>query len=93
MHTFNDEIIKAGYRFLAHYNRGSVFVEGRNWRLEIPQKEIGQFVRIFPELDWENGEYLEAIVGKYVRVTVDNDKITQLRHIIKGLEYCPPSAR
>lgn len=87
-HNMNDEIKKAGIKYLGHYNKAYIEVVGTTWRLEIPQNRLGEFTRLFPEINWEDGCFLEEIVGKYVRVTTDDEmKIYALHHIVKNIDY------
>ena len=86
--TMNDEIKKCGLKYLGHYNRAYCEIVGTTWRLEIPMKRIGEFTRLFPEISWEDGRFLEEIVGKYMRVTVDDDMtIYALHHIVRDIDY------
>lgn len=84
----NDEITKCGLKYLGHYNRAYCEVEGTTWRLEIPMNRIGEFARLFMEINWEDGEFIEKIKGCYVRVTLDdNMHIYALHHITKSIDY------
>lgn len=82
--TFNDEIKKAGIKYLGHYNKTYIEIIGSSWRIEVPQRRLGEFTRLFPEINWEDGAFLEDITGIYIRVTYDdNMNIYSLHHIVK----------
>lgn len=84
----NDEIKKSGLKYLGHYNRAYCEIIGTTWKLEIPMNRIGEFTRLFPDINWEDGSYLEDIVGRYLRVTYDDDmKLYALHHITKSIDY------
>ena len=42
----------------------------------------------FPELDWEDGEFIHNLKGKYVKLAYDkNFEIYSISHIVKDLTY------
>ncbi len=87
--TFNDEIKKAGIKYLGHSNKSYIEIIGSSWRIEIPPRRLGDFTKLFPEMNWEDGRFLEDIKGKYIRVTydVDNMNIYSIHHIVKNINY------
>lgn len=88
MRTINTEIINCGLVYNAHYNTSEVKVYGDAWGITIPIDRLREFVNIFPEIDWENGEFIHNLKGKYIRITYDeNFEIYSISHIIKNLAY------
>lgn len=88
MRTFNDEIKKCGLEYTGHFNRSAVRVYGEAWGIEIPISRVGEFCRLFPDVNWEDGAHLEALTGRYVRVVVDEGRnIYALQHITKDIKY------
>lgn len=86
--TINDEIKRIGIRFIGHYNKTEIKVEGTNWHIIVPPNRVRAFCKLFPDVDWENGQYIHTLKGRYVRVTFDEDsKIYSIQHIVKDLEY------
>ena len=80
MRTINTEIVDCGLIYNAHY--------GTSWGITIPIDRLNKFVNIFPELDWENGEFIHNLKGKYIRITYDeNFEIYSISHIVKNLSY------
>lgn len=86
--TFNEEITECGLKYLGHYNRSCVNVCGNCFSLEIPMDRIRDFTELFPDVNWENGEFLHKLIGRYIRVTVDDyEKLYSLHHITKPINY------
>ena len=56
--------------------------------ITIPIDRLNEFTDIFPELDWENGEFIHNLKGKYIRLAYDeNFEIYSISHIVKDLTY------
>lgn len=88
MKEVNRQIIRCGLYYLGHYGITTIKVYGEDFNFEIPLKRVRNFTDIFPEVNWENGEFLETLGGKYIRLVLsDNDNIIGLRHIVKDLTY------
>ena len=86
--TINGEIKKAGIKYIGHYNVSIIEIIGDNWRVEIPQNRLNDFTKLFPEIYWEDGAFIEEIIGKYLRVTYDeNMNIHSLHHIVNQIDY------
>ena len=86
--TMNYEIMECGLRYLGHYNRSVIKVCGASWGIEIPISRIGEFTELFPDINWEDGEFLHKLIGRYVRVTSDDcGKIVSISHITKDIHY------
>lgn len=86
----NDEIKRIGVKYNGHCNVAEIRVEGSNWYIKVPKSRVGEFCRLFPDVNWENGEYLHVLHGRYVRVEFDDDgRVHVVRHIVKNLEYFP----
>lgn len=94
-HNMNDEIKRIGLTFNGHFNTSQVKVEGTNWSIVIPHNRVREFCKLFPDVDWENEEYLNVLVGRYIRVTFDDEmKVYCIHHIVKDIDYlvCPDRA-
>lgn len=88
MRTINTEISNCGLIYNIHYNLSEVKVYGIDWGITIPIDELREFVAIFPELNWEDGEFIHNLKGKYIRLTYDeNFEIYSISHIVKNLTY------
>lgn len=88
MSYINDEIKRIGIKFIGHYGKSELRVQGSNWYVVIPQNRIGEFCQLFPDVDWESGEYLNVLEGRYVRITMDADnRVTFIKHIVKDITY------
>lgn len=86
--TFNEEITECGLRYLGHYNRCCVKVCGNCFGLEIPMDRMRDFINLFPDINWEDGEFLHKLIGRYLRVTVDDyGNLYSLHHITKSIDY------
>ena len=87
MFEINTQIIKCGLRYNARLDFSEIKVYGESWSVTVPEKRLREFVRIFPERDWE-GAFLHDLTGTYVRLVLDEDgRIHALRHITDSLEY------
>lgn len=62
MNTMNTEIIDCGLIYNAHYNMSEVKVYCNNCRITIPIDRLNEFTDIFPELDWEDGEFIHNLI-------------------------------
>ena len=88
MQEVNRQINRCGIYYLGHYGVATVVAIGDTFRFEVPINRVWKFTRIFPEVDWEDGEFLEVLGGKYVRlVLAENGDIIGMRHITKDLTY------
>ncbi len=86
--TINDEIKKIGLKYCGHYDKSKIQLIGTAWSLDIPQDRVGEFAKLFPDVDWENSEFVECLKGRYIRVTFDDDmNLYSLHHITKAIDY------
>lgn len=88
MREYNDEIQECGLRYIAHYNYTQIVLFGKHFTFDIPPDRLYEFIQIFPDMKWEDGEFLHRLKGKYIRV-VENDEgeIYSFKHIIDNIEY------
>lgn len=89
MKTFNDEIKECGLFYFGHYDNLYIRLVGTNFNIEIPFEEVREFTKIFPEINWEDGEFINKVKGKYIRVNATDDysRVCSLEHIIKDIKY------
>ena len=85
--TINMYVAKAGYKYIGHYHRGyiEIILEGGCCGCGIePTDEFSLFdLFLCFGIDPEDGRWLNDIVGKYCRVTFDEQgKVRMIRHII-----------
>ena len=86
--TYNDQILRCGIEYIAHYDKSYIRCIGTSWSIDIPQNRLRDFISIFPEYNWEDGIFLDDLKGTYVRVTYNSDfNIVSLKHIVKNLTY------
>lgn len=86
--TTNYEIMECGLKYIGHYNQSVVKVYGTSWVIEIPINRMREFTDLFPDINWKDGEFLHKLIGRYVRVTTDdNSKIVSISHITKDIHY------
>lgn len=86
----NAVIENAGIRFCAHLQNIEVRIYGDSWNVTIPMnaKEMSKFTDIFPEINWEDGEFINKITNSYVRIGYDEQfRIKEIKHIAKDLTY------
>lgn len=84
----NDEIKDIGLKYYGDTNTSHLIVVGSTWRIEVPMSRVGEFCRLFPQLNWEHGEFLNRIKGQYLRVTFDDRmQLYSLHHITKSIDY------
>lgn len=86
-HTYNSRITFCGLYYIAHFNSCVIRVGGTDWGIEIPFDRIGEFVKIFPEIDFEDGKPIEILKGQYVRVAHDGLKFIAIQNIIEPITY------
>jgi hypothetical protein len=86
----NQEIIDIGIIYHGHSKRSYVEVLLENCRIPIKQSELNLFCSIFSDINWEDGEFLHRLKGRYVRIGIDsNSKVRFIKHITKDLTfYC-----
>lgn len=89
MKTFNDEIKECGLFYLGYYDNLYIRLTGTKFGIEIPFEDVKKFTNIFPEIKWEDGEFINKVKGKYIRVNVTDDyqKVCSLEHIVKDIKY------
>lgn len=86
--TMNDEIKKIGLKYCGHYDTSKIQVVGTTWSFDIPLNRVGEFTRLFPDVDWENSAFIECLIGRYLRVTFDDGmELYSLHHITKPIDY------
>lgn len=83
----NFQIKQIGTLYLAHYNVVTVKLYADDFGFSIPFDRIPEFCALFPEINFEDGEFLEILKGKYMRYIAENGKVIGLKHIIKDLTY------
>jgi hypothetical protein len=85
----NYQIQKIGIKYIGHYNCSRVLLYGRNFSVEIPLKRMREFTNIFPDVQWEDGRFLEDLKGRYIRVVIDDktSNIVAIKHITDDLVF------
>ena len=68
----NKQIVRCGLVYIGHFGVTEFQVLGDSFRITIPIKRIREFVKLFPEIDWENGTFLEDMSRKYIRLVTDD---------------------
>lgn len=80
----NTQIKKCGLAFLGNGISKFILSDDATWSLEIPLNRIKDLVKLFPEINWENGQYLNKIKNSYLRLIMnEHSDILGLEHIIK----------
>ena len=88
MRTINTQIQRAGLKYVGGINEFYVELLGISLDVKIPLERLNDFVKLFPELNWEEGCFIQDVVGKYLRVTYDEEfNLYSLHHIIKNIDY------
>ncbi len=86
--TINTEIEECGLKYSGHCDRSVIRVCGSNWGVDIPIDRMGDFTKLFPDIHWENGEFIHKLIGRYLRITVDdNCHVCAMHHITKPIDY------
>ena len=83
----NFEIEKIGVLYTAHFNCVELRLYVRNFGVHIPFNRVGEFCALFPDVDWEDGGFLEQLNGRYMRVIIDGGIVKGFMHITKDLVY------
>ena len=87
MFEVNTQIVECGLRYDARLDTFDIKVYGVGWSVTIPKERLREFVRIFPEIYWE-GEFLHKVIGRNIRLTLDDEgKILLLHHIKRPIKY------
>lgn len=87
MHYCNKEILEIGAMYTGHFDNVSIRVIGDTWHFDIPSCKMREFTDIFPDINWEDGYYLEKLKGRYIRLYDDGCKYKIVKHITKDLTY------
>lgn len=89
MSETNYQIEKIGVVYMGHYNRTYVKLYGRCFGIEIPFERMRDFTNIFPDVQWEDGRFLEDLKGRYIRVVIDDktSNIVAIKHITDDLVF------
>jgi len=88
MRTINTQVQRAGLKYVGGINECYIQLSGISLDVKIPLDRLDEFVELFPELNWKVGCFIQDIVGKYIRVTFDEDfNVYSLHHIIKNIDY------
>lgn len=85
--TINMIVTKAGYKYVGHYRAGciEIILEGGCSGICVqPKNEFNLFdLFLCFGIDPEDGKWLNDLVGKYCRVTFDDDgKVRMIQHIV-----------
>ena len=82
--TRNTQIKKCGLAFLGKGTSRFILSDDATWSLEIPLDRIKDLIKLFPEISWQNGQYLNKIKNSYLRLIMnEHSDILGLEHIIK----------
>ena len=87
MEEQNFQIQKIGLYYIAHFNCCAVRLCAEDFGFDIPNKRIQEFCSLFPDVDWEDGEFIEVLEGRYMRALIENNKVVGVKHITKNLVY------
>lgn len=86
--TINDEIIECGVRYTGHYDNSAVKFFFTSCGIEVPMNRMREFTKLFPDINWEDGEFIYKLIGRYVRITTDDcSNIVSISHITKDIHY------
>lgn len=86
--TFTSTINRIGLQYIAHFDEIRVKVTGYNWYVCIPLSRVSEFCNLFPEMNWEDGEYIEQLRGHEVVIQADDFQIlTLLSTNVHGVCY------
>ena len=88
MHEFNFEIKDIGLKYFGHNGYYALILYSDCFSVEIPFGRINEFVKLFPDVRWEDGYMLHKLKGRYMRC-IDDGKLNVigLKHITKDLTY------
>ena len=87
MRERNFQIENIGLYYMAHYGKRILRLCAKDFAVDIPINRIHEFCDLFPDVDWEDGAFLEVLKGRYMRVLIDKDIVVGLKHITKELVY------
>ena len=84
----NFQIQSIGLQYLGHFNVCSLRLFADSFGVTIPLKRVGEFVKLFPDVDWENGYMLHNLCGRYLRVMVSKEgRVIGFKHIVDDIEF------
>lgn len=83
----NFEIKEIGLYYIGHFRSSCIRLCADSFGVNIPAERIPEFCMLFPDVDWENGEYLEILKGRYMRAILQGERVIGLEHITKNLTF------
>lgn len=84
----NDEITKVGLEYCSQTDSAQVIVAGDIWKIAVPLHRVGELCKLFPDMNWKDGDLVSRIKGRYVRVTFDDCmQVYAIHHITKSIDY------
>lgn len=102
MKEINGQIDEIGLKYIEHFNtyqfEVSIKTHSNYFSLIIPLDRFDQFIKLFPEINWEDGYMLHKLKGRYLRCCVVEDpksmtnytvpqSIVALKHIVREIIY------
>lgn len=85
--TVNFQIDKIGLIYIAHYNKYEIRVYAKNFGFNIQKHRVGEFCNLFPDINWEDGQFIEVLKGRYMRALIEDDIVKGVQHITDDLTY------
>lgn len=83
----NFQIENIGLYYIAHFNCCMVRLWAEDFSFDIPLDRVNEFCYLFPDINWENGAFLEVLKNRYMRALIDNGKVVGLKHITLNRTY------
>lgn len=85
---FNFEIKDIGLEYIAHFNCFAIKLLADSFSITISPNQLKDFIKLFPEINWEDGYMIHKLKGKYLRaVEAEWGRIVALKHIIKDITF------
>lgn len=89
----NFEILDIGLYYIGHFNSKTLRILSNSICFEVPLDRIDEFCQLFPDINWEDGAYLEQLKGRYMRAIIEKGRVIGLKHITKDLTYMYDSTK
>ena len=84
----NFQIESIGLQYIGHFNSYELRLFAHDFAATIPLKRIGDFVKLFPDVNWEDGYMLHNLCGRYLRRLLSPEgRILGFKHIVKDIVF------
>jgi hypothetical protein len=84
MKTVNAEIINCGLFYCGHNDECFIHLITDQGIIDFSVDRLYKFVEIFPDIEWDSGNYIYKLKGRYIRLVYDDSyHVIGIKHIVK----------